>query len=218
MKRGKYEAPRAPMSRNTKKALTILLSLVLVLGCAIGGTLAWLQATTDPVTNTFTVGDISLTLVESPYDAENNTYGTPAANVENNYPLIPGNSYKKDPVVTVTAKSEACYLFVKVEQINNPATYLNYDLNLDAWTKLAGVDGVYYLEVAKSDDDQSWHLLTGDTIAVNENIVKPGTNTAGTNYVAMPTAGNEPKLIFTAYAVQQANRTVEQAWDLVDGN
>jgi hypothetical protein len=118
----------------------------------------------------------------------------------------------------VTAKSEACYLFVKVEQINNPATYLTYNLKLDDWTPLAGVDGVYYLEVAKSDDDQSWHLLDRVTIAVKENIVKPGTNTAGTNYVAMPTAGNEPKLIFTAYAVQQANRTVEQAWDLVDGN
>lgn len=218
MKRGKYEAPYVPKRHSSKKALAMLLSLVLVIGCVIGGTLAWLQASTNPVTNTFTVGDIALTLKESPYNIEANTYDTPAENTSNSYPLIPGNSYTKDPVVTVTANSEACYLFVKVGQINNPAAYLNYSLNLDGWTQLDGADDVYYREVAKSNADQSWNLLVNDTISVKETVVKAGTNTEGTDLVAMPASNNQPQLIFTAYAVQKANLTVEQAWNLVKGN
>ena len=217
MKRGKYEAPYVPKRHSSKMALAMLLSLVLVIGCVIGGTLAWLQASTNPVTNTFTVGDIALTLKESPYNADG-TYGTPAENVENSYPLIPGNSYKKDPVVEVAAGSEDCYLFVKIVEINNPGTYLNYALSLDGWTQLDGQTGVYYRTVAKTETTRSWKLLTGDTISVKDTIVKAGTSTEGTNNVAMPAAGSEPKLIFTAYAVQQVNRTVEQAWDLVNGN
>ena len=217
MKRGKYEAPYVPKRHSSKKALAMLLSLVLVIGCVIGGTLAWLQASTNPVTNTFTVGDIALTLKESPYNADG-TYGTPAENVENSYPLIPGNSYKKDPVVEVAAGSQDCYLFVKIVETNNPETYLNYTLALDGWTRLDGQTGVYYRTVAKTETTRSWKLLTDDTISVKDTIVKAGTNTEGTNNVAMPAAGSEPKLTFTAYAVQQANRTVEQAWGLVNGN
>lgn len=214
MRRGKYEVYYIPKRHSSKKALVMLLSLVLVIGCVIGGTLAWLQASTSPVTNTFTVGDISLTLKETPYNADG-TYGTLAENVENSYPLIPGNSYKKDPVVEVAAGSEDCYLFVKIVETNNPSTYLTYTLALDGWTQLAGQTGVYYRTVAKTDTTRSWKLLTGDTISVKDTIVKAGTNTEGNSNVAMPAAGSEPKLTFTAYAVQQANRTVDQAWALV---
>ena len=217
MKRGKYEAPHAPKHHNAKKGLAMLLSLVLVIGCVVGGTLAWLTDTTDPVTNTFTIGDIDLTLKESPYT--NGKYESPAENVNNSYPLIPGNTYEKDPFVTITKNSEACYLFVKVAKVNNPDIYLDYALTLTAdkgWQPVEGETDVYYREVAKSDTDQSWNLLDNDTISVKDTIVKAGTITEGTNNVAMPAASSEPKLTFTAYAVQQANLTVEQAWDLVN--
>lgn len=216
MKRGKYEAPRAPKRRSSKKGLALLLSLVLVIGCVAGGTLAWLTDTTDPVTNTFTIGDIDLTLMESPYI--NGKYESPAENVNNSYPLIPGNTYVKDPVVTVTKNSEACYLFVKVAKVNNPDIYLDYTLTLTedkGWHLVEGETDVYYREVAKSDADQSWNLLDKDTITVKTTVVKAGTDITGTTNVAMPAAGSEPNLTFTAYAVQQANLTVEDAWDLV---
>ena len=48
-----------------KKGWLSVVALVLVLCCAVGGTLAWLTDTTDPVTNTFTVGDIDIDLTES---------------------------------------------------------------------------------------------------------------------------------------------------------
>ena len=47
------------------KAVAILMVLVLVLGGVMGGTMAWLVTNTDPVVNTFTYGDIDITLTES---------------------------------------------------------------------------------------------------------------------------------------------------------
>lgn len=54
MYNGSHAAPRK--GRNSKKPLLLLLSLVLVVALAVGGTLAWLTAQTDPVVNTFTAG------------------------------------------------------------------------------------------------------------------------------------------------------------------
>lgn len=219
MKRGKYEAPRAPKRRSSKKGLALLLSLVLVIGCVAGGTLAWLTDTTDPVTNTFTIGDINLTLKESPFT--NGEYESPKENVKNSYPLLPGSTYKKDPFVTVTANSEDCYLFVKVTETDDIQSYLTYTLNLtetNGWKSVPTEDNVYYREVARQDQDQTWYLIAGNdthatgVISVKDTIVKKGTASDG--FVDMPEVA--PELTFTAYAVQQANLTVDQAWALVN--
>ena len=85
----------------SSKAFAAVLALVLVLGCALGGTVAWLVAKSDPVVNTFTYGDININLEE--------TTGS-------SYKIIPGVDIAKDPKVTVKANSEACWLFVKVEE------------------------------------------------------------------------------------------------------
>ena len=83
----------------TRNTVTAILMFVLVLSFTIGGTLAWLTDTTEPVTNTFTYGDINITLAET----------------TEVYKMVPGNSISKDPSVTVESGSEACWLFVKVE-------------------------------------------------------------------------------------------------------
>ena len=44
----------------TKKVLALLLCAVLLVGATITGTLAYLSQTTETVTNTFTVGKVSL--------------------------------------------------------------------------------------------------------------------------------------------------------------
>lgn len=49
----------------SSRAFIALLALVLVVGCVAGGTVAWLVATTDTVTNTFTYGKIDITLTET---------------------------------------------------------------------------------------------------------------------------------------------------------
>ena len=226
MRTGKFQKITKKKRNNSTKIVTILLAMVLLLCCCIGGTVAWLMDTTDAVTNTFTIGDITLTLVESPYDAANNSYSNPEENVNNSYPLIPGNTYKKNPKVTVLANSEDCYLFVKMEKFNNPDTYLTFSFKNDyaeteKWTLVPGETDVYYRVVTKKPSDQSWDLLVantdGYTITVKNTIVK-NTPTADANAPKMPTAGNEPKLVFTAYAVQQANLSVAEAWAKVSSN
>lgn len=63
MYNGSHAAPRK--GRNSKKPLLLLLSLVLVVALAVGGTLAWLTAKTDPVVNTFTAGTGGTNIVET---------------------------------------------------------------------------------------------------------------------------------------------------------
>ena len=225
MRTGKFQKITKKKRNNSTKIIPLLLALALLVCCGIGGTVAWLMDSTEAVTNTFTIGDINLTLVESPYNAANNSYGNPVQSTRenpltNSYPLIPGNSYKKDPKVTVLANSEDCYLFVRMEKIGNPDNYLDFTFNNAGWITYDGEEGVYYREVSKSASDQSWDLLTAATdtegntytITVKKNIVKAGTASNGT--INMPTA--EPKLVFTAYAVQKANLSLEDAWALVD--
>lgn len=172
-----------------KKTLAIALAVVLVLCCAVGGTLAWLSDKTDPVTNTFTAGDINIDLTET----------------TNNYKMVPGNTIAKDPTVTVKANSEACWLFVKVEKTNNPDNYLTYTID-SGWTALTGVDGVYYREVAASTTDQSFAVLTGSQVVVKNTVTKTMLETAKTS---------APTLTFTAYAVQKDNvANAAEAWNV----
>ncbi len=183
----------------SKRTVAILLALVLVIGCAVGGTLAWLTAKTSEVTNTFSPSDINITLTEtwntdSNGDDKNDSWSAK---------LVPGYSYKKDPVVTVEKDSEKCYLFVKFDQ-GNAAQYLDYTSNLsvaNGWTQGEGTgDGkngvptdVWYRVVdANATQNQSWHLLDGDKITVKgDAVTKDNMNTASAS-----------TLTYTAYACQ----------------
>lgn len=96
-----------------KKKITLSLIALLTAFLFIGGTLAYLTDK-DEVTNTFTVGKVDITLDEAKVDL----MGTPVEGAErvkaNEYKLIPGHVYTKDPTVTVKANSEACYVRILV--------------------------------------------------------------------------------------------------------
>ena len=160
----------------SSRAFIALLALVLVIGCVAGGTVAWLVATTDTVTNTFTYGNINIALAE--------TTGT-------NYKVIPGTVIEKDPNVTVKAGSEACYLFVKVEKVGM-FTGMSYEI-ADGWTALEGENGVYYRQVGSVTADTSFEVIKGNKITVSSDLTKEN----------IPTAN--PTLKITAYAVQKEN-------------
>lgn len=178
------------------KTLVALLSLVLLLGCSLGGTLAWLSDSTDPVKNTFTVGDINISLDESTTD----------------YKIVPGVDIAKDPKVTVKANSEACWLFVKVDEANWP-TFQEDDATTrkvgyaiaEGWTALPNVTGVYYRKVSASTVDQPFPVLADNKVTVSENLTKSELQQITTN----------PTLTFTAYAVQQEGvADAEKAWGI----
>ena len=172
-----------------KKSLALLVALVLAIGCVIGGTLAWLTAKTDPVVNTFTYGDINITLSET---------------TGNDYKIIPGVNIGKDPKVTVKKDSEACWLFVKVEKAGTfVANKVTYSI-ATGWTQGDGTnipENVYYREVEAVTADTSYYVLQGSTeypngvVTVSEELTKAEVNSI--------TAENQPKLTFTAYAVQK---------------
>ncbi len=170
-----------------KRTLALLLALVMLFGITVGGTLAWLTDQTGPVTNTFTTSDIDITLEES----------------ENlDLQMIPGHTIKKDPVATVLKTSEDCFLFVKLEKSANYDTYLEDYKMADGWTKLDGVDGVYYREVAQSDEDQPFGVLLDNQMKVRDSVTKKQMNAL--------TEDTLPTLTITAYASQLMKNNTEK--------
>lgn len=183
-----YEKRRSVSGR----LFVLMLALVLVLGCAVGGTVAWLVAKTDPVVNTFTYGDINITLTE-----------TKPANQQAK--IIPGVDIEKDPKVTVKAGSEACWLFVKVEEEGTfVADKVTYSV-ADGWTQGDDTDipaNVYYREVGAVTADTDFYVLNGNKVTVSNSLTKED--------IANIT---QPKLTFTAYAVQKDGMdTAAAAW------
>lgn len=190
------------MSKRKKKGVSTkvflsLLALVLVVGCAVGGTIAWLTATTEPVVNTFTYGKIKIELTE--------TTGT-------EYKIIPGVNISKDPKVTVKADSEACWLFVKVVEGGTfVANRVTYSI-ADGWTALDATNypGVYYREVNAVTADTDFYVLKDNQVHVSENLTKEDIKGLTETH---------PQLIFTAYAVQKDGiNTATDAWDKVKNN
>lgn len=177
-----------------KKKITLLLSLALAVAIGIGGTLAWLTAKTDAVTNTFTVGNINIALEETTTD----------------YKMVPGQPIDKDPKVTVEAGSEACWLFVKIEKSDNLDDFISYavDLSEDSWKELSGVPGVYYRAVDATTTDMDYPVLTGNQVTVKDTVTKAMMDEI--------TAQTAPTLTFTAYAVQKDGvGTAAEAWNKI---
>lgn len=175
----KNHANRRSVSSRTFIAM---LALVLVIGCAVGGTVAWLTAQTAPVVNTFTYGDINIDLTET--KPENNQAK-----------IIPGVDIEKDPKVTVKANSEACWLFVEVKKEGTFTNEVTYSI-ADGWmqdddTKIP--KNVYYREVNAVTDDISFAVLKDNKINVSENLTKE----------EIKDIKDKPTLTFTAYAVQK---------------
>ena len=184
------------------RGLVLVLALALIVGVAGGATFAWLTAKTDPVVNTFTYGDINITLVES---------------TGSDYKIIPGVDIAKNPTVTVKAGSEACWLFVKVEEENwpefadgegeNAVRKVNYDI-ADGWAKGDETNNipanVYYRVVDASKANQEFPVLKDNKITVSNTLTKIEINEKLTE---------TPKLSITAYAIQKDGMdSAAKAW------
>ena len=175
-----------------KKSLALLLAIAIVVVGAVAGTVAWLTDKTPSVTNTFTTSDINIELKET----------------KNNFQMIPGWNIEKDPKVTVKTGSEACYLFVKLEESKNFADFMTYEM-ADGWQALSGNAGVYYRKVAAATADTTFEVLKGNQVTVKDEVTKEQMNAL--------TADTYPTLTVTAYASQLYKNntekfTVAEAW------
>lgn len=175
------------------KAFAALLAVTLLVGSAIGGTLAWLTSKSDSLVNTFTIGNVKIELTEK------------AGGKDHKFKVTPGVPVAKDPKVSVDKESEDCWVFVEVEK--QGIQWVNGDLSYtirEGWSEL--LPGVYYREVKNADPTKEFYVLAGPTnedtnlteeqekelangmVRVDEDITSLDANT---------------KLTFTAYAIQQ---------------
>lgn len=212
-----------------KKIVALALVFCLALAVGVGGTLAYLTATTDTVTNTFTVGKVSITLQEHKYDADENELGTDTVKdtvkqedtttSANSYKLIPGKNMPKDPFVTVKANSEKCWLFIAVEEKDNKLSTESTNNDVveysvrdcttytdDGWNSFVGDDynfkngvSVYYRVVDASTNDQNIYVLAPNGECEIDGH-ENGCVTVNADVTDKVTAG--PSLTFTAAAIQ----------------
>ena len=197
------------------KALVIVFCVVALVGGSVAGTLAYLSMKTAPVTNTFTSGNINISLQQATFTTKDQT--------DQSMTMLPGKVYTANPVVTVYAGSESCWLFIKIEETIadtvNAATegdggntafteptfrdYLDYTVKT-GWTAVASAPGVYYRQVELRNESQSFEIITGNEITAKISCTKAQYDRLG---------GKNLNMSITAYAVQLYGFTdVDAAW------
>ena len=91
--------------RKVQKVLALTGCAALLVVGSVAGTLAYLTSQ-DQVKNTFTVGKVKIHLDEYDYDNSNDQCHEGLCGVnrdeQNKYHLLPGITYEKDPMVTVS--------------------------------------------------------------------------------------------------------------------
>lgn len=200
--------------KTAKKALGLMLVAVLLVTATIFGTMAYLTDK-DEVTNTFTVGSVDISLDEAPVGADGKAI-TGERVQKNDYKLMPGHEYDKDPIVHFADKSEASWLFIEVtnEIAGIESTAKGYksiatQITENGWKALVdenndGIadNGVYYQKVGANNSGNAvdYKVFQGFTVDGSVN----GTTLA--NY-------NNKTVKVTAYAVQADGfTTASAAW------
>lgn len=191
-----------------KKIALMVTSLVLVVAMAVGGTLAYLTSETQEVKNTFTIGEIEITLDETDVDVLGVKDGDTRV-TENGYKLIPGHKYVKDPTIHIKkADSAEYYLFVKVVNeitgIEAQDNTIAAQMTANNWAALENANNaanVYSLTSATP--------TTGDVPVFEEFTIDQNANLDGY-------AGKT--ITVTAYAVQKDNfASAAAAWNATFG-
>ena len=175
----------------SRKKLTILIiAAVAVLAIGVSVTWAYLTAS-SAVSNVFTIGNVSLTLTETTGET---------------YPLTPGTTLTKDPVLTVKAGSEVSWVFFTAHVDAELRNYVTYEIAA-GWTPLDGYTDVYYRLVDAATADRAFALLKNHSVQVSETVTEE-------QLAAMTSS---LKMNFTGYALQQDGiADPHQAWEILN--
>ena len=209
--------------KNAKKIVALLLCAVLLVGASVMGTLAYMTSQAE-VTNTFTVGKVTLgdgelgsgldeafvneygeLLYDTGTEDENgdpiyttdSTKGTLADRVTaNQYKLVPGHEYIKDPTIHVGEDSEECYLFAKID--NGLGEHATIAIST-GWTQIAGTNYWQYAnKVAANTDVEIFGSFTYAADATDTEIEED----------------KDKNITVTAYAIQADGfNNVDAAWE-----
>ena len=205
-----------------KKFALIAVCAALLVCVTIGATVAYLTSTAK-VENTFTVGDVKITLDEAKVTAAGVPVEGAARVTANKYHLLPGNQYVKDPIVHVDANSESCIVFVKVENgiknIEAPTTTVNGQVIYKSiedqmagygWHALPDHPGVYYKKATDSDSLLPAEIPAGKNLNVFDRFMISYDADGDTLK-----AYKDAKITIKAYAIQYMDTTPEDAWELL---
>lgn len=196
--------------KKTTKALLLSLCAVMLVTASVLGTMAYLTST-DEVKNTFTVGNVAITLDEQ--DVDNSTAGENDRDKANAYKLMPGHTYTKDPIVHVASTSEDCYLFVKVvNEISaiEGVTTVAQQMTAKGWQTVEGQTDVYVYIGTEAAATGPAVVKANENVPVFEAFTVSGTvdNTTLASY-----AGKT--ITVTAYAIQAdgfSGKTASEIW------
>ena len=114
-----------------RKSMLVLICLALLIASVVVGTLAYFTDS-EQATNTFTVGQVHIDLNETDVDGDKDTKA-------NDYHLLPGHTYVKDPTVTILKGSDDAY----VRMLVKPS---DMDALEDAFPNNNGEDGTFLLQ------------------------------------------------------------------------
>lgn len=207
-----------------KKILVACLCVALAVLTVAGTTLAYLTSQ-QTVTNTFTVGNVKITMDEKDVDNDTNTADNLTINGEqrdkaNSYKLMPGQTYTKDPIIRVDANSEDCYLFVTVNnQISSIEatgdTTVAAQMAANGWQAVENQTNLYVYIGKAEGASAPLAVAKSNNVPVFEKIVvsDDATNTS-------LEAVNGKTIVVNAYAVQAegfTNKTAADIWGATFG-
>lgn len=189
--------------QNMKKILVLALAALLLVAVSVAGTVAYLTAKTDPVTNTFTTAELGVVLSE-----------TKTSDDKWEQPLLPGETYDKDPKVALTDGSVDAWVFVEIVETNNTLTSDNSqkkvtcNIDTDNWVQVMD-DNDNAVKTDKKDSVGIWMYKTSALTASASGVyfLEGGTNGSVT---VNPDVTSEdmkslPTITFYAYALQSDN-------------
>lgn len=202
--------------KTRNKALLTMVCAVLLVVASVLGTMAYLTSIAE-VENTFTVGSVTISMDET--DVDNSTDGKDR-DTENNYHLLPGHEYTKDPIIHVASTSEECYLFVTVS--NEIAaieatgdTSVASQMAAKGWKAVEGQTNLYVYIGTAEGASAPLAVKANENITVFEKIVISGSvdNTTLANY-------KNKTITVNAYAVQKdgfESKTDSEIWNTTFG-
>ena len=158
--------------KTRNKAVLLSLCAVLLVAASVFGTYAYLTSTTEKVTNTFTVGNVKITLDEAKVTELGVKDGETRVK-ENAYKLLPGHEYVKDPTIHVDKDSEACWLFVRITNdiaaIEDAATIAD-QLTAKGWTPVEGQTGIYAYQTTVGGTGSQVDVVVFETFKIKGDV------------------------------------------------
>lgn len=188
--------------KTRNKVLLLALVAILLVVTTVFATLAYLTSETAEITNTFTVGNVSITMDETDLNEDGEDAGSRSPN-GNTYKLISGKTYIKDPTIHVGNKSEDSYLFVKVKNgLGNNVT-LNGGVLASAFEPVQGYTDLYVY--GTMDSPTMINASTGDIVLFETFTVD---STLGNDQLSEL---NGKEIVLQAFAIQNEQVTPEAA-------